>query len=52
MLNLNDPVRYTTAEKAFVDSTLKPLGKKGWDDGRLKTQQIKNKGILLLRFQY
>ena len=42
MLNLNDPVRYTAAEKTFIDTTLKPLGSMGWNDGKQETQRIKN----------
>ena len=42
MLNLNDPVRFTVAEQAFINTTLKPLGKDGWDNNDPQTVAIKH----------
>ena len=43
MLNLNDPVRYSPAEKIHVDTVLKPLKGGGWDKADTKTKAIKNR---------
>lgn len=43
MLNLNDPVRYSRAEKIHVDSVLKPLKGGGWDKADAKTKALKNR---------
>lgn len=43
MLNLNDPIIYTAAEKAHVDSVLKPQKSIGWKDQKDLTKAIKNR---------
>ena len=42
MLNLFDPVRFSANEQAFIDATLKPLGKDGWANAAPETIAIKN----------
>lgn len=42
MLNLFDPVSFTADEQAFIDATLKPLGKDGWANSETETKAIKN----------
>lgn len=42
MLNLSDPVEFTAAEKAFIDTTLKPLGKNGWSNTAPATRAIQH----------
>ena len=42
MLKLNDPVRYTDAEKAHIEANLKPKGKNGWSDSAPETIAIKH----------
>ncbi len=43
MLNLNDPIRYTPAEMAHIDTVLKPQRSKGWKDQKDLTKAIKNR---------
>lgn len=43
MLNLFDPVIYTADEQSYVNGTLKPLKGKAWDDGTVKTKELKNR---------
>lgn len=42
MLKLNDPVRYTAAEKAYIEANLKLKGKDGWSDSSPETIAIKH----------
>lgn len=42
MLNLFEPVQFTAEEKAFIDATLKPLGKDGWSNTDSATKAIKH----------
>lgn len=43
MLNLNDPIRYTSEEKSYVVNVLKPQPKGGWGDQKEKTKTLKNR---------
>ena len=43
MLNLFDPILFTSDEKVHVETVLKPQLSAGWDDQKVKTKALKNR---------